>query len=112
MTTIKLDSKRKHYFTIKCVQPQNKFPKLPIVVALRRIAKSPHQNFWVQQGFDVRDPCEFIIDPHLTTFLNYFRKEDNEPQSFDIVNLMGEKMGFKIPNFDWRNSGEIGSNEP
>jgi len=62
-------------------------------VALQRIAKSPHQNFCVQQGFNVRDPCEFIIDPHLPTLLNNLRKEDNEPRTFDIVDLTGKKMG-------------------
>jgi len=41
----------------------------------------------------VRDPYELLIDPHLTTLLNYFRKEDNEPRTFDNVDMMQEKMG-------------------
>jgi hypothetical protein len=37
------------------------------------------------RGFEVRDPCEFVLDPPSMLLVNDFKKElDEEPLEFDI----------------------------
>lgn len=45
------------------------------------------------RGFEVRDPCEFMLDAPFAPLFNDFKKKaDEEPREFDMLAQMGKKI--------------------
>jgi len=48
-------------------------------------------------GFEVRDPCRFLLDPAFAMLFNDFRKKvEEKSREFDMLVQTGKKIGCNL----------------